>query len=434
MDWYRRIGKRMNRRTDCGVAIAVVMLLLIIIMGVTVASGLLTRQNYSTGSFREKMLHSNFAVKAGISTAMAELTKDPNWAPTQAAPFEDYLDPNGDIGFRIWLEASNETGTTPLGTALGFDLQPGQVALNVQALINGEVVAGGFGGAESQIILERPPVDFDYGFFRPVPGPLVLSAPSGAFYSYDSSLGLMPYTGHPATPPPANQRVRTRTLDDLTIVNTVIHGEVVLPSASTLLTGAGGSYLTESRLDEGYLPRKFPLDPGPFPGCPTSGTIPPGIYQGGTVPAGTTISMVRGGEYYFNNSFRMGDNCTLNLAGPVTDGPVIIYAHEFHTGQGSRLNIPASGPPVPYDLQLYGVSQKGCSSIVFELESNTEAAMVMSHPNLTIQLRDDTTLYGAIYAAMGVVGDNIQLHFDEALLNQTFNVQTEWVLVSHGMR
>jgi hypothetical protein len=414
--------------------VAVVMLMVFLIIAITTASGLLTNQNYATGSYREKTLHADLAVKAGISTAMAKLTEDPLWSPTQTTPYTEFLDPNQDVGFEIWLDVNNEQGTGTVLTSTGEDLRVGQVAMRVRALVNGEQIASGFGGADQLIIMERPTVQFDNALFKVTEGPMALASNSTTILSYNSDTGIMPFTGLPATPPPGNQSASVRSLDDLTLNSVQLNGEAVLPTHSNLVASVGGSYLSEARVDEAYLPRIFE-DKGDLPGNTSSTTIVPGDYNEGNIPSGATVNLVRGGTYYFSNHLRLADNVTLNLTGPATDGPVKIFCHAFFSGQNTKINLPPPGqPPVPGDLQVYGINQPGCASILVQFKSDTEAAMVFACQSMDFKLAMNSKFYGAVNANGFFIGDNVEIHYDEALRGQLFDARTEWVLVSHGIR
>jgi len=418
-----------------GVAVAVVMLLVFLIIAMTTASGILTSQNYTTGSFREKMMHADLAVKAGISTAMAKLTEDPLWAPSEASPYTEYLDPDQNTGFEIWLDINNEIGNTPVATSEGFDLQPGQVALRVRALINGEIVTGGFGGADQLIVLERPPVEFDHAIFRATEGELTIVADNGQILSYNSTAGVMPYQAFPAPPPAANEAASVRSLGDLQVTSTTIHGEAVLPTNRNVNTSLGGSVLSTTRLDEGHLPRIFESKHLLSGGMPSAGVIPPGDYDHATFAAGATVRLVRGGTYYVSDLMKFSDNVTLELDGPVTDGPVKVFCHWLVVGNNCRINLPAPGlPPIPEDLQFYGITQPGCARVVVEFGDDNEAAMVLASQMIDLGFGDRNVFYGAANINNFSSGRDLQYHYDEALRGQTFNTQTEWVLVSHGLR
>ncbi|MFA5508182.1 MAG: hypothetical protein WC423_22350 [Vulcanimicrobiota bacterium] len=417
-----------------GVAVAVVMLMVLMIIAMTVASGLLTSQNYSTGSFREKMLHADLAVKAGISTAMAKLTEDPSWAPTETSPYKEFLNSRESVGFQVWLEANNESGTTPIPASDGTHLQPGQAALRVQALINGETVTGGFGGADRMIILERPMVEFDHAIFRITQGELTINSNDGQILSYNSSTGVLPFQSFPDTPPSPNQKASIRSLGDINLSRTVVHGEAVLPSHSNLGTYNGGTALLENRLDEGYLPRVFESQ-GRLPGTITGGLIPPGEYDQVNVPDGGTVSFQRGETYYFSNLVDFGDDVTVELSGPASDGPVVIFGHTLYVGKNCRINMPAAGvAPVPGDFQFYGVPQPGCTRVLADFGANAVVAMVMSSQIMDTQFAENVTFYGAVNTNGIKIADNLRFHYDEALRGQPFPARTEWVMVSHGLR
>lgn len=411
------------------------MLMVLLIVAMTVASGLLTRQNYTTGSFREKLVHADYAVRAAVSTAMAEMTKDPAWAPTDASPHREYLDPHDMVGFEVWIDTNNESGTGPQPSKQGFDLEPGQALLGARALINGEVVTGGYSGAETRLIIERPQVEFSHAIFKTTDGALPLNSGGLDLLSYNSLTGILPFNGLPGTPPTDNQRSSVRGLDDVNLNNTRVFGEMVLPTGAQITTGAGSSYLTERRLDDAYLPRKFTQRGWLAGGTPTTGIIPPGDYDGGNIPSGETISLVRGGVYYFSSTFTLQDNVTVNLTGPVSDGPVQVFTHGFEIGPNCRVNLPAPGiAPKPSDFQVYAISQPGCDIALINLRNGTEAALVISMPSGRLSLFNNVTLYGAINGPEMTFGSGVEIHYDEALLGQVFNVKTEWVLVSRGVR
>jgi hypothetical protein len=416
--------------------VVVVMLMLLLVASFTTAAGLLTQQNYTNTAWRERNLEAQYAFRAGLSTAMEKLTANPAWAPTEASPYVEYLDASERIGFKVWVDGINTDSDTPVTSATGLSLSRGQASMRVIALVNGREMSSGFGGAESTPIIVRPPMEFSHNLMQPDPAlPLILSAAPASLLSYNSGGGILPWNGLPAAPPPDNQRASVRSLSDIDLAATRVYGEAILPTISSLSLG-GGSSNGEVRLDDAYLPRKFspPDTSGGLASPPGSGAITPDNYGVLSTGDGATLSLSRGGVYFFSDIF-LGPNNTLDLTGPAADGPCVVYTHSFDVGANGRINMPALGlPPIPSELQIYGTPMDGCDQPGVTLQNNAEAAFVTAGNNMGLKLQDDSKLYGAAVAANISIGTNVEVHFDEALLGDVMQTQAEWVMVSQGMR
>jgi hypothetical protein len=415
--------------------VVVVMLMLLLVSSFTTAAGLLTNQNYTNTAWKERNLEARFAYRAGLSTAMANLTANPAWAPTEASPLVDYLDDSERVGFKVWLDGINANSSTPVISASGLALQRGQAALRVVSLVNGKEISSGFGGAETTPIITRPTTVFNHNLLQPDPGrTLSLSTGPSAFLSFNSAAGILPWDSLPALPPSDNQNASVRAFNHIDLAQTTVYGQAILPTSSTLSVGGGGVN-GELRDDDGFLPLKYaPPEGAGLSTPPTSGAIAPGLYSALTTPNGANITLERGGVYFFSDIF-VGQDNVWNLSGPPSDGPCVIYTHTFWLDDDTSVNLPAPGvPPQPGELQVYGTPMDGCDIPSVILRSGVRAAFVTAGNNMKLEMESNSKLYGAVIASEVTLAPSIEIHYDEALLGVIQEGESEWVMVNQGMR
>ena len=416
-------GRRSGRRPR-GVAVVVVMMMLLIVIGFTTASGLITHQNYTNAQGRERQLQARYAIRSGLATAMDRLNTDPTWAPSEASPFEDYLDPQNEVGFRVWLEGINLNSDTAVASTGGEMLERGQAALKVVALIDGREISSGFGGAEQTVIMMKPPPIFDHNIFD-LASPILADAPPGAVYlSYDSG---------------------GRTMDSPSFGGTArVYGKMVVPPNLTMNNEApGGSYDSIEVQNEIHVPYRFIPPEGVDEDSPPADkvvgadmTLAPGTYGDLYVDPGVTLTLERGGEYAFLGpigQIELGADAAIVLDGPSTE-PCVVYAHGFITRANCRVNMPASAgdPPRPKDFQLYFVGWRNCDSFELELGDGTEASLVMAGENARYVIGDNVRLFGSLYGILMWVGGGAQFHHDSALVGEILEGKTQWVLINQG--
>lgn len=328
------------------------------------------------------MLEARYASRAGLATALERLTYDPVWSPTESSPFVGYLDGGQRIGFRVWLEGINRDSDTPVTTSTGRTLTKGQAALRVVALVNGQEIAAGFGGAEQTQILVKPEVRFEHNLFLNVAASDELDIEHTAFplslpqadvvryLSYDSEGSILPFTSG-GTPPADNRRASVRTLGNVHLGNAAVFGKLVLPTARTIKPSGGSVLDSEERLDEAHIPYRFAAPDGADPAMPNtviSGAVSlaPGIYGDLDVLPGATVRLRRGAEYTFlgkGGILSVESGGRLELEGPVSDGPCVVYLHSVSAQPGSVVNMPATAgeAPKPVELQIYQVPWVDCS-------------------------------------------------------------------------
>ncbi len=436
-----------------GVAIPVVMLILLMVIGFTVATGLLTFQNYTNAAGRERMLQAQYAFRAGVATAMERLTKE------KPFPHTGYLDESETVGFRISLEGLNRDSDAPIMTPTGRTLARGQAAIRVTTLVNGQEVTGGFAGAESSLILMRPPARFEQNILHsPKDSPLVMREDS-KYYSYDSSGTVAPatsgfpdYSGSPA-PPVENQNAVVRSTGTLRAnANVVVYGHVEYPNAdeqdfirhiSAVVTGGRQSF------DGLPAPMIFTPPDGTDENAATafvSGNVSldPGIHGGVVVLDGGTLTLQRGGTYTFlgiDGVFELRENAKLELVGPV-DQSCVIYTNRLSFWTNSAVNMPSDplDMPRPVELQAYLVPWKwgGDSSYdsiptapFLRLGEGSRVAAVIGGHDATAQVESGAKLFGAFYGDMSE-SNSLESHFDQALLGEVLEGRTEWVVVNQG--
>ncbi|MCA9781216.1 MAG: hypothetical protein KC800_31060, partial [Candidatus Eremiobacteraeota bacterium] len=415
-------------------------MMLLLVIGFTTAAGLITHQNYTNAAGRERVLQARYAVRSGLATAMDQLNTDPTWAPTQASPYEAYLDPQNEVGFRVWLEGINLDSDTPVASSSGEMLERGQAALKVIALINGREISTGFGGAERSVIMMRPPVKFDHNVFD-LASPILCDSPAGAVYlSYDSSAGVLPHTA--GAPPAANSNASVRSLEDLSMGgSTQVYGELVMSPNSTIYNA--GSYSSLRVLDEMEVPLRFITPQGVNEDAPAPDqyinadmSLAPGVYGDLYVTAGTTLTLERGGEYAFLGTvglIKLDAGARIVVDGATTD-PCVIYSHGLFTGPNCRMNIPSApgDPPRPAELQFYNVGWKGCDEFEIELGDGSEGAFVMAGDNARYYIRDNVKVFGALYGILMHVGGGTQFHYDSSLAGRILEGRSQWILINQG--
>lgn len=424
-------------RRSAGVAIVVVMLMLLIVISFTAAAGVVSRQNYTNATHKERMLEAEYAFKAGLATAMERLAEQPAWNPSAATPTTETISDDGRVGFKLWLDGINRNSATPIMSASGLSLQRGQAAVRVIPIIDGQEILGGFGGIEATSFLVLPSVEFPHNILSPHPTePLTFFWGNSALLSYDSNTpgGIPVFTGSPASPPSPNRSASVRALSDIVLGPTQVFGEVILPTSASLTVG-GGSYLAEQRLDSTVYNPHF-AQPDPSIALTPTGvgnqSFTPGHY--GVIFPGdnATIELQRGGTYFFQEMY-LGAANKIELTGPASAGPCVIYTHTFWTGNNSEINMPAPGsPPVPSDLQLYMTPEFGCEVLHLKLGDNSSAAMVAAGHSMRVTLYENAQLYGAVIAKYVELSDGAAIHYDQALLGIPMAGQPQWALVSQG--
>lgn len=421
-----------------GVAVIMVMLMMALIIAFTSGAALLTKQNYTNSVHQEKVLQARYAVKAGAATALRELTHDPTWAPTQAAPYHEMLDPAHGIGFDVWLEAANVSSDTPITTPDGDILHKGQAVIRITPIVNGEKMLSSFAGGENKVLLYRPPVLFDHAIFgTDTTEPLNLAPSSSYILSYDSNSGPPPSSPSGAISP-INTSATVRSLTGLAGRSTSILGEVEVPTGGPVSFTTGSASSGISRNDDLFQMPVFdvPLGSEPMAVPPgTTGILPPGIYTTCTVSPGTTLQLEYGGVYVFFQDLTLEGNARVTGHGdPATAGPILVYAHDVLLGNGAQLNIPTTPgeAPKPENFQFYGCSMYGCSQPTLWLGQNSKASMVAGLGTGNFWMDNNSTLYGGVLTTGARISDNTTIYYDLALKGKLQPGASQWALVSQG--
>ncbi len=270
------------------------------------------------------------------------------------------------MGFRVWIDGINRDSTVATTSASGFTLQRGQAILQAQAIIKGEVVSGSFRGADNVRVV-RPDIIFDHALFQNVRYQDFDSL-GNTFLSYNTDPlatvppidpTLIPRDG-PLAVPSANQNSSVRIFgEDIDLRDSRLFGQLFFTdSAGTSALTTTGSTLPPVTPDNSFAPKlRFDYPSSAFGVSDTitqtrSGYLPPGDYPIVRVPTGGVIQLERGETYSFRE-FHMSQ-ATLELVGS-SSLPCLIYVNYFTSILGGRANIPTTGAPTPWNLQIFGV-------------------------------------------------------------------------------
>lgn len=449
-------GTKLSKRPR-GIALPLVMLILLMVIGFTVASGLLTSQNYTNAAGRERGLQAQHAFRAGVATALERLTKDESWNPTEASPYESFLDQNQTVGFRVWLEGINRNSDAPVTTSTGRILARGQAAIRVTPLVNGQEVAGGFAGAGTTPILMRPPARFEQNILHSSENSSLVLMEQSKYYSYHSDGAVAPATsGFPdysgsGSPPGENKNAVIRSTGTLRAnAGVVVYGHVAYPDADKLdFIRHTSAVVVGGRQSFDGMPAPMIFTPPEeadesattaFVNENENVTLSPGLYGGLVVMEGGTLTLQRGGTYTFlgvEGVLELRTGAKLKLSGPA-DQSCVIYTNRLSFWGGNVVNMPAAGanPPRPVELQTYLVPWKwGIDSSprapFLRLGVGSQVAAVIGGHDAASWVEPGVKLFGAFYGDMRESG-NLESHFDEALLGEVLEGKTEWVVVNQG--
>ena len=430
----------MKRNSKRGVAVVVVLLMIVMIMSFTSAAGLLTKQNYTNAKHRERVLHARYLARAGVATAMHELTVNPAWAPTQAFPYKKILNASQGLGFDIWVEGVNADSDVPVTTASGEILNRAQAIVHVVPVVDGVRMANAFAGGERSIRLFKPPTTFDHALFTTHPAErLKLAANNTFIMSYDSTAGTAPPLDPALAVTPVNTSATVRSLHDVIGLGTALYGHAELPTGSQLSFTGGFATQGTIKVDEAYPVAMYdpPLgtkDTAVAPNPDGTGFLPPGAYTELTVPPGQTLRLQYGAKYYFFDNVFLGNNSRLELQGNAADGPTQIYAHMIQTGTDCVINMPASSAaaPLPGLLQFYGINQVGCIESALDLGQNATVAMVSALPNGRLTINKNSVIYGSHMFQHGTFGDNTRFYYDLSMKGLPQETDGHWMVVGQS--
>jgi hypothetical protein len=446
-----------------------VMFFILLILGMTVAGGMLTRQNFTNFRSHDREVKARYASHAALQSGLHHLSNDSTWAPTESNPHVEYLDaPTNSVGFKVWLEGVNRNSLVPVVTPSGQTLTKGQAIMRVTALVDGQSEGGFLGGADS-LRLQQPKVPYSFSM---VQGDQ--QAEQGWLYSeytnylsYSSNplgpIAPVDFSWDPSKPmwkdlsapsywdlqnlrpvPPQNQRGGLRETDNRTVVRAhrytrIYSSHSLTTAASAIVSFAWGCVapLPAARVIDNtpWISIRFdyPVSMRGVTGANFSGggALAPGFYSEVIIPSGQTLVLERGASYGIERLL-LEDGANIVLAGTSTD-PCLVYYKVFGinsgsdaTLTGSRINMPADGTaPVPWDLHFLGVKDSQVVTVAAQV-----AAIVIADDQFQSWNSD---FYGTVVTRC-VSGFNLRsnFHFDEAIRDREAPVEPNWILVSQA--
>jgi hypothetical protein len=458
------------RRRERGVAIVLVMFFILLILGMSVAGGMLTRQNFTNFRSHDREVKARYASHAALQTGLHHLSNDSTWAPTESNPHVEYLDPpTNSVGFKVWFDGVNRNSAVPVVTASGQTLNKGQAMMRVTALVDGHSEGGFTGGAES-LRLQQPEVPYSMSMFQGAhevvsPG---FTSRHNNFLSYNSSLTtpVQPvdfdwdprntfhsswwgtnYGVDSATKPiPVNNRRgglrdseqdvpgARRDHEAIRVLGTYSPTSQVADSVYFWGSSAMPPRAAWQVDDQPWVPIRFDypqrmrgLTGTDFTG---GGVLSPGFYSQVTVSPGQTLTLERGASYGIR-FLRLEDGANIVLAGSSAD-PCLVYFELFginattpwDTVAGSKINIPTGGAiPVSWDLHFLGVGEARAS-----IHSCQVAAVFIG--NSFISYNSDW--YGTVISGGVSQVERSNFHFDEAIRGREAPAEPNWILTSQA--
>jgi hypothetical protein len=454
---------RLKRRREAGVAIVLVMFFILLVLGMTVASGLLTRQNFTNFRSHDREAKARYAAHAALQTGLHYLSNDSTWSPTEANPHIEYLDPpTNSIGFKTWFDGVNRNSSVPVVTASGQTLSRGQAIMRVTVLVDGHAEEGFTGGAES-LRLEQPEVPYSFSLLQ---GSTDTHQHFQAFYC-----NFLSYSSSPLTPvapvdfdwdprktfhadwwmtdygtrslqkpvPVSNQRgsfrdsesdipgmrrqhVSSRVLGTYSptseVADSVTFWDSVVPASAAWLVD-----------DEPWVPIRFDYPRG-MRGLTggiiaNAGVLAPGFYSVVQVPPGQTLTLERGATYGIKQ-LSLQPGAHIILTGSSTE-PCLVYFERFGSTGGSKVNMPVPGgatSPLSWDLHLLGVGD----SEVSILSSQVAAVLVTNYFN-----GHNIDWYGTVITSRTSSScQRSNFHFDEAIRGREAPAEPNWILVNQA--
>lgn len=454
-------------RTSRGFALVMLIFMLLLVIGFTAAMTATTMQNYTNTNRLNNKLKARYAIRAGIATALHKLSEQSSWNPSKSTPHKEFLDEQKEIGFKLWFEGINRDSEAAIEDGDGTRLEKGQASLKVCALINDQEFTSGLAGLEQKFFLVQPQVKFDDNIFDDRKanwntGGMSVNFQLVDFYSYNSNVDapIRPYTGS-GKPPIENQHAALRALGDVDLQNRMsVWGTVTTPTGSRVRSQGGGTipnyyrgqgfyYFKEQEFnDDVHVPWRFTtpewvkeqaggawisLAPG------ETRLLTQGVYSRISVGSNATLELERGGTYWFKSGpTTLHPGARIRLMG-TSDKPTTIYARSLWTvdstpGKVTSINMPETtgALPKPNDLQIYLLSDVGNDN-GSRIGHFLEGAFVLALGGRKIELRNDIKIYGAIHGSVTTLGKFVELHYDQALIEQEGEAKAEWVVVNQTL-
>ena len=142
---------RLRNKTR-GSALIFILLLAVLILAYSAVNAAEMRSSLQKASHREKRLRAEYAAESGLQMALAELHQDDSWG-SASTPELIVMNIPDSPGLQAQVTAWNNTsGGSDLTTANGTTVPIGRVYLEVAAILNGEILEGSFGHADSILV------------------------------------------------------------------------------------------------------------------------------------------------------------------------------------------------------------------------------------------------------------------------------------------
>lgn len=424
--WYtlavrkRRPVARKGRQ-GVGLAILLVLCSIIILLTLTAAGNIETMMARAYRGLDSN--EARYIARSGLARGLQELSVDPNWDPgTLILPDGDpnsipFHDPR--LGCEL-LVINNRLGGGPVPTPEGTMVPAGKVWMQSTGLVNGEKLTKVGGIASYEAV--QPEVSFDIAVHSRS-APLSLPQPGIVIGSYTSSSDygdVKPLVGF-------RDNAVVRSPDGVFVGGgSIINGLAEIPRSSVLTSGTitrGFAVVPGGPLPLKFAePRRFLLAGHPNAG---GGSLTPGPYNTVTVPNGGSLDL--SGGVYFIDRLMIGDNAIVRTVGASSSSPAVVYlGHSFNVGDGAQVNWDAR----PRLLQFYTTDRDLAGRDTFTIGNNAQCSFTIASRELALKLGTAAQLYGAIDAqSVDFNGPNARVIFDENLLGNNFQGESEWILL-----
>lgn len=393
-----RQGARSRRR---GTSLVVTTVLVFSLAGISLSLAAMSRSSSDENRTARDETNAYYVAQAGLAQAVQDMRAGGTGAVGSQQQQQDFG------GARFWVDSIDLGGGLRSLVATGFDERA---------------------GARIELVMQQSNLPFfRYGAF----GELGLTLDSNATIdSYNSSLG--PYSdankahnGHSGS----NGNIGLRS-------NSRIHGSAQ-PGPGGSVSILGNAVVTGSTAP---APSNFELPPIEFPASPGAdnytlngtATLLPGLHQ--------------------LNQVRLNSNAVLTINGPAT---VVCSTMELRSN--SQIIVNAAGGPVEFyvegdfkllsNAQIYSTTYKPSDVKLFlngdniidpdtdvqvdpqddelAFNSNSRVYGVMYAPNAFVEINSNFELFGALIARRLHLDSNSKVHFDESLLTEESDSETE---------
>ncbi|MBI3925141.1 MAG: hypothetical protein HY319_06340 [Armatimonadetes bacterium] len=400
----------MRRSDRCGISLAVVLLVLLLMSVIGLGVAALGMQNLNhAASYRDSTgaLH---AAEAGVAAALLELKTDRAWS--SGVPWTAM--PGGQTSYSIEV-TNNMAGTDSLTAADGTVIPPSCAWLVSTGLARQGGIRRGVG-----VMVKNVTGPFEQAIFA---SEGVSLGGGGQVDSFDSSAG-----SYEATASDSGADV---------VTNGTSAGVVTITGASTqvagsITVGAGWDPATAISADENAYQGAESLEeplPAPAVAIPAGSSLgslsikspvilAPGTYDDIDVSSGAPLTLSSG--VYSFRTLQLRGNASLLVDS--TAGPVRVYIRG--DGIESRLDLDLSGGALiqPGGDPTRLVFLLGPQATSAALTGGSEAWYGVYAPNASVTLTGGSSMYGAVSARSVELTGGSGLHYDVALRGADIDV------------